>query len=164
MCAAQWVPQSTVAGPLMRCGFQEVFDFRIQVPRDSESIRVCIGGRKTGHPIVRQMHAVGSLVNQNGHRSIGSSVGSISVRRAHKPGGGFSRPLWRARIGESCACWQLKESAYRYAAGDLSSRQAHTGASLRSISVSPAWGQIGPVRSLKSPEPVGLSSAYCETR
>src|SRR5262249_19685347 len=62
---------------------KKVVDFRIQVPSDSESVRVSVGGQKTGHPVIRQMHAVRPLIYQNCDRSVRSGIGNMLCHFFH---------------------------------------------------------------------------------
>ena len=55
---------------------KKALDFRIQVPSYSESIRVSVGGQKTSHLVICQMHAVWPLIHQNCDRSVRSGVGN----------------------------------------------------------------------------------------
>ena len=55
---------------LFRGCSQNPFDLCVKFPRYFESIAVPIGSKIGGHPVIRDTHAIGALLNEDGYRRI----------------------------------------------------------------------------------------------
>src|ERR1700747_772851 len=54
--------------------FQKGFDLLVKIPGDRERVGIPVWSQKTNHPVIGQMHAVGTFVDEHGDRSIRAGV------------------------------------------------------------------------------------------
>src|SRR6266704_2458269 len=62
---------------------KKVLDFRIQISSDSKSLGIPVRGQKTGHVVIRQMHAVWPFIHQYRDRGVRSGIRNVLCHFLH---------------------------------------------------------------------------------
>src|SRR6266581_4622994 len=62
---------------------KKALDFRIQISSDSKSLGIPLRGQKTGHVVIRQVHAVWPLIHQYRDRGVRSGIRNVLCHFLH---------------------------------------------------------------------------------
>ena len=64
-------------------GSADIFDFEVEVAGNLQRISVAVWRQKACRLVVRQMDAIRTLIDENGHRRVGTGVGNVLRHLLH---------------------------------------------------------------------------------